>query len=249
MGKMAAYLGPPAPVASLLERGGRSLITQAGECPDGFGVAWYPGDADPEPVALTSALPLRREDRLLRVARRVRSRSMLAWVRRVGPGDPLELGSARPLQYGPFLFHHEGEFSRFREVFDRPLRSRLKDHAYGLLEGSTCAELLFATWVDALGAGRSPDAIAGALEAMVTVVQEIALRAQAAATFAVVVSDGSNLVTLRTATAGDAPAMYTTVAEEGAPLPATSRVIATEPLFEGSWSALDPHSLVIFTTD
>ena len=93
------------------------------------------------------------------------------------------------------------------------------------------------------------DAMATALEKMVERVNGLAQEAGVAASFAVVVSDGSCLVTLRTATQGPPPPLYTIVAEEGAALPVTGRVVASEPLFPGAWSSLAPHSLVIFTVE
>ena len=91
--------------------------------------------------------------------------------------------------------------------------------------------------------------MAGALESMVGTVGDIATAAGVAASFAVVATDGHCLVTLRAATQGPPPALYTIVAGADAPVPESARVISSEPLFPGAWSSLDPHSLVIFTLE
>jgi predicted glutamine amidotransferase len=134
-------------------------------------------------------------------------------------------------------------------VFERPLRAKLSDRSHRLLRGSNASELLFATWIDAMGGQHGADAAANALEKVVEAVREIAEPARASATLAIVVSDGTSLITLRTAIGGTPPAMYTMVADQNAPFPKSARVIATEPLFKGSWTALEPNSLVIFTSD
>jgi predicted glutamine amidotransferase len=249
MAKFAAYLGPSTKVASIVERGTHSLVRQSSEQPDGFGVGWYPEDDDPEPLALSTRLPLWSEDRVLKVARRFSSSCAIAGLRRLLPEEKNDAPAFQPIQYGQYLFLHDGELAKFHEVYERPLRSRLSDRVYRLIKSNSPSELLFALWLDALGENSGPEATANALEQVVNIVRDTAGSADAPAAFGIVVADGRSLVTLRTATGGTPPPMYTIVAGEGAPVPATGRVIASEPLFPGSWSSLDAHSLVIFSPD
>jgi hypothetical protein len=240
MGLLAAYLGPRAHLAQLLEGGADSLVKQAVLQPASFGVSWYPEDGAPSPVSLLSREPLTASHPHLALLRRYQAEVALAAL---GSGAP------QPLAHGRHAFVYEGDLARFEEVFARRLRERLGDEAFALAEGRGAAGLLFATWVDALGTSEGPEAMATALERMVEVVQQVGQERDAAASFAVVVTDGSSLVTLRTATAGVAPPLYTLVAEEGAPWPASGRLVASAPLFPGPWVALEPHSLVIFTVE
>lgn len=250
MAKFAAYLGPSTKVASILEGGTHSLSKQSAEHPDGFGIGWYPEDDEGEPLALSTRLPIWSEDRLFKIVRRYSSGCSIAGLRKLRPDELDEPASFQPIAHGPYLFFHDGELAKFREVYERPLRSRLSDKAYRLLKTAHPSELLFATWLDALGTETGVEATANALEQMVNVVREIGENAEAPATFGVVVADGRSLVTLRTAThEGTPPSMYTIVAQDNAPVPSTGRVIASEPLFPGAWSSLDPHSLVIFSAD
>jgi glutamine amidotransferase len=246
--KFAAYLGPAVRVASIVEEGSQSLMRQSPEHPDGFGIGWYPNDGDPEAVTVSSRMPVWSEDRLLKVTRRYSSSSVLVSFRRAPYGEPAALSGSQPFQVGRYLFHYDGELMHYREVFERPLRNRLSDRGHRMLEGSSPAEMLFATWFDALGDRKGSEAIASALERVVEIVGSIGGPAKAPATFAAVVTDGTDMVALRTATEGSPPSMFTIVAEQGAPVPATGRVVASDPLFKGSWTQLEEHSLIIFTT-
>lgn len=246
MGRIAAYLGPSVSPAALLEGGSYSLARQAAEYPDGFGLGWFPLDQRPEPVRIASRMPIWTDQHLLDVPRRYRAECAVAEVRRAELA-PAELSGVQPFVSSSFLFAHDGALDRFDEVFRRPLAERLSDVGFAAAVGGTPSELLFATWLDALGESTGADAMAGALEAMVQTVTEIAMKANASAAFGVVVTDGHSLLTLRTATQGPPPPLYTIVAEDDAVVPTTGRVVASEPLFPGAWSALDPNSLVIFT--
>ncbi|MBK6685174.1 MAG: class II glutamine amidotransferase [Deltaproteobacteria bacterium] len=246
MGRIAAYLGPRVKIASVVEGGSYALLRQTGDLPDGFGIGWYPGDGEPEPVRLLSSRAVVGDDPFLSIPRRYSAECVLA-IQEAHNGP--RRGGLQPLQSGPFLFLHDGQLDRYSEVYQRPLRERLSPARYAAVTSNDPSELLFQTFLDALGEQQSPEAIANALESMVATVQSIGAAANAGASFAVVVSNGQCLVTLRTATFGPPPALYTIVAGDEAPLPATGRVVATEPLFPGQWSSLDPHSLVIFTVE
>lgn len=246
MGRIAAYLGPRVKIASIVEGGSYALLRQTGDQADGLGLGWYPPDGAPEPVRLLSPRIVVGDDPFLAVPRRYLSECVIAIQEsHAGP----RRGAIQPYQSGPILFAHDGVLDRFQEVYQRPLRERLSPGRYAAVASNDPSELLFHTFLDALGEAHSPEAMANALESMVATVQSIGGPANAGASFAVVASNGSALVTLRTATIGPPPALYTIVAAEGAPIPATGRAIATEPLFPGEWSSLDPHSLVIFTVE
>lgn len=250
MGRIAAYLGPRTTVATLIEGGSYSLAQQSSEYPDGFALAWYPEDETPEPVSIRSGRPAARAEHLLEVPRRYSSECVVAGIRKARR-LPAGRDGLQPFADGRFLFSFDGELERYEEVFLRPLRDRLSDEAYQSLTSNEPDELLFATWLDALRGQESQDAegMAAALEAMVGTVGDIATAAGVTASFAVVATDGHCLITLRAATQGPPPALYTIVAGADAPVPESARVIASEPLFPGAWSSLDPHSLVIFTLE
>ena len=66
--------------------------------------------------------------------------------------------------------------------------------------------------------------MADALEQTVALVRQIAMPNATPASYAVVVSDGANLVALRTATHGVPPTLHTIVAGKDAPVPAGARI-------------------------
>lgn len=249
MARFAAYLGPVAPVSTVVEQGTYSLSALAQSNADGWGIGWYPNDGGQDAVRLISRAPLWTDQHHLALARRFRSHCVVAGVRRAQPGTIPELSGVQPHAHGPFLFFHDGELTHFREVFERPLRERLSDAQHRSLVGLTDSEILFATWVDALAGRTGPDAMADALEQTVALVRQIAMANATPASFAVVVSDGANLVALRTATHGVPPSLHTIVAGKDAPVPAGARIISSEPLFPGAWAAVEVHSLTIFTAE
>lgn len=241
MGRLAAYLGPRTRIAQLIEGGSYALTHQAADFPDGFGLGWYPEDVDPTPLFFAHPRSAAKVDEALGFVRRYGTECGMAALRNE------EL--AQPLLADRYLFVHEGELEQYTEVFRRPLQERLSDKYYQTLKGHSAAELLFATWRDALGDDEGPEAMANALESMVGVVNDLAHAAGVGAAFGIVVTDGTCLITLRTATHGPPPALYTVVAGENAPFPATGRLIASEPLFPGPWTSIEPHSLMIFTVE
>lgn len=249
MSRVAAYLGPSSPVATIVEQGTYSLAQLARSDADGWGVGWYPEDGQRDAVRLVSRSPLWTDAHHLELVRRLRSRCVVAGIRGCPPGQIPELSGAQPFAAGEYLFHHVGELSLFREVFERPLRERLSDRAHRTLGGLTDSELLFGTWRDALGDRHGADAMADALEQMVAAVQKIAHANATPATFTVVVADGTSLVALRTATHGTPPPLHTIVATKESALPEGARAISSEPLFPGAWNALEVHSLTIFADD
>jgi predicted glutamine amidotransferase len=250
MGRLAAYLGPATKIAQVIEAGSTSLSLQSAAFPDGFGVAWYPEDDedDDSPVLVRHLQPLATQGHLLEPMRRYPSACVMAAIGR-RMNQPAEIASCQPFRFENLLFAHDGELDRFDEVYARPLHERLSNRTYGLVKSHDPSELLFATWLDALGVQRGPEALATALEQMVSTIQDLAQRYDAPASFGCVVTDGTCLITLRTATHGAPPPLYTIVAGDSSPLPNAARVVASEPLFNGSWAALDPHSLVIFTVE
>lgn len=247
MGRLVAYMGPQTTIADPIEGGSYSLVRQAEECPDGFAVGWYPLDGEVEPVRVMSRGSIRTERQLLDVPRRYRSGCVMAGVRSP-TARPAELSGAQPLASGPFLFTMEGTLERFDEVFARPLMEGLSAERFVALEGRTPAELAFATWLDALD-GVGPDAMASALEHMVGQIQQRATETDTPASLAVVISDGTCLLAVRTATHGPPPPLYTTVADDRAPVPVSGRLVASEPTFPGAWQAIDAHALMIFTQE
>ncbi|MEL7367861.1 MAG: hypothetical protein AAFN74_03030, partial [Myxococcota bacterium] len=207
MGKLVAYLGPAMPVSTAFEGGSYSLVKQAADFPDGYGLGWYPQDDLMEPVRQVGRESITSAGPHLSVSRRYSSHCIVAAVHRAET-PPAELAALMPFAAGPLLFSQVGTLDRFDEVFRRPLTERLSDGIFRSLVGLSTAELLYANFVDLLADGQGHEAIATALEQLVGVVSEIGMSADAPVSIAIVVADGRGLVTLRTATLGTPPPLY-----------------------------------------
>ena len=248
MGKLVAYLGPRTPAATVIEAGSSAFVRQAADYPDGFGLGWFPDDEHPGPVRQLHREPPTSVARQLDVPRRYRSHCIAAAVQRAQT-PAAAVSGAMPLATDRLLYCQVAELAGFDVAFRRPLTQRLSDPAFRGLRGFSPSEVLFATFNDLLGTETGHDAIADALQRLVDVVSEVGLAIRAPSTLAVVIADGAGLVALRTSTQGLPPPLYTVVAQDGDPLPMTGRIIASEPLFAGPWSALEPNSLTIFSTE
>ena len=249
MPRVIAYLGSPCSVGALIEGGNPSFVTSSGDCAHGFGATWYPPDGEPSAARLVDRLPL---------AAAIHHRMMLG---RLGGGSisvvaaselaeaPTTVEGLQPFAPGNFTFANTGDLSPYLDAFARPLRDGLGAAAHRWLPSSSPSAMLAAMWLDRLGDGQGPDAMAGALDSVISEVRRVAAPAAALATFGSVISDGRCLVALRTATHGEPPPLFTTLAAVGTPVPAGARVIASEPCFGGEWTELEPHALTIFTID
>lgn len=111
-----AYLGPPAPLRSLLIDPPHSLYRQAWAPrlqrhgtvnADGFGIGWYAG-GDPVPARYRRAVPIWGDLSLPDLARVTTSGAVLAAVRSATEGTALGEAAAAPFGAGPWLFSHNG---------------------------------------------------------------------------------------------------------------------------------------------
>lgn len=243
MTSIAAYLGPALEIARIVEaEPAASALRERFRRP--FSAAWYPDDGLPEPVRFANRTTVPVDDSILDVPRRFTSECVVA---NLGPdGDH----AGQPFTHGPLVFTWDGVLEGYAEVFEPPLMERLSPEARHISAKRTPAALLFLTWLDHLQGRTDAESLADGLERMVGALQDLALTRGVAATFGVVASNGQCLVTLRTGTDATLPPLYTIVADsESEVLPATGRVVATDPTFPGAWTSLDPHSLVIFTLE
>ncbi|MFI6133511.1 ergothioneine biosynthesis protein EgtC [Micromonospora sp. NPDC051141] len=111
-----AYLGPPVTLRSLLFDPPYGLLRQSWAPrdmrgggtinADGFGVGWYPDDADP--VRYRRAQPMWSDTTLPELAAVTSTGAVLAAVRSATVGMPLHETAAAPFAEGRWLFSHNG---------------------------------------------------------------------------------------------------------------------------------------------
>ena len=118
-----AYLGPPAPLRSLLIDPPHSLYRQAWAPrrqrhgtvnADGFGVGWY-ADGDPVPARYRRGGPMWADPSLPDIARVTRSGAVLAAVRSATPGTAVGEQAAAPFGHDRWLFSHNGSLAGWPE--------------------------------------------------------------------------------------------------------------------------------------
>jgi gamma-glutamyl hercynylcysteine S-oxide hydrolase len=129
MCRHAAYLGPPAPLRSLLIDPPHSLYRQAWAPrrqrygtvnADGFGIGWYaPGD--PVPARYRRGVPIWGDESLPDIARVTSAGAVLAAVRSATAGTASGAQAAAPFGSGPWLFSHNGVARGWRDWAEQAL--------------------------------------------------------------------------------------------------------------------------------
>jgi len=172
-----AYLGPPAPLRSLLTDPPHSLYRQAwaprlqrngAVNADGFGIGWYAG-GDPVPARYRRAVPIWGDRSLPDLARVTRSGAVLAAVRSATEGTALGEAAAAPFGGGPWLFSHNGRLDGWPAAA-AALAATRADGAAGLLlslDAMVDSAFLWALVFDRLRAGQPMGAaLAGTIGAV-----------------------------------------------------------------------------------
>jgi len=163
MCRFALYLGEEVRLGKLITEPANSIIHQSFHSHeraeplngDGFGVTWYPPDAEEPPATFRSTTPAWANQNLREVARVTTTRCMLAHVRAATPGLPVIEVNCHPFVHGRLAFMHNGSVGGFHAL-RRALLSELSDEAFGAIEGTTDSEHVFALALDAL---RGLDAV------------------------------------------------------------------------------------------
>ncbi len=262
MCRMAAYLGPAAPLSALLGDPPHALAEQAwgprlqhsgAVNVDGTGVAWWPAPAHPgeaahpggrEPLRYVTELPPWADPNLLGLARRLTGTVQLALVRSATPGLPHGAWSVAPFVHGQVAVAHNGRIGGFRGSVGRRLLERLPDDLHAELGTLTDSAVLAAT-VAAQLRGREPDDLAGALAAAVLECEKTCADAGETATLTVLTADGERVVGARAALGGPAHTLFTLAG--GAALPG-ALLVASEPLDDDlGWTEVPDRHLVELT--
>ena len=165
MCRLAAYLGPPVTLESLLVDPPHSLYHQA-YAPreqvsgtvnaDGFGVGWYDPDRRAEPAVHKSARSIWADRSFQSFAGLVAAPAFLAVVRGATAPAPVEDSSAQPFDSGRWLFGHNGAVEGFRTVVASSLRRLLSAQRESEILSASDSEVLFALVLDRLDAGADP---------------------------------------------------------------------------------------------
>lgn len=190
-----AYLGPPVTLAQLLtepphglyEQSWRPRLQRHGTVnADGFGLGWYPLEADPdgftEPARYRRAVPVWADTNLPDLARTIRSGAVLAAVRSATAGTSQDESAAAPYRDGRWLFSHNGAVADWTRL---PVGEATAD-LLGM-ESRCDSALLWAMLSRRLRQGQQP---AGA---MASVIREVAA-ARPGARLNLLLTDGRSVI-------------------------------------------------------
>lgn len=218
MCRFVSYLGPKLRLAELVTEPSHSLVHQSHHAEerveplngDGFGVAWFVPHLSPAPAVFRSIHPAWSNRCLHDLCRVTESPCILAHVRAASPGFPVVETNCHPFAGGGLASMHNGcveGFSRFK----RKLLSELSDEAYTAIEGTTDSEHVFALFRDHYA--RLEPGTASMATALTATIKQIVGYAQVAGvtepiTLNVVVTDGTQTVVSRYASADKPPSLY-----------------------------------------
>ena len=245
MCRLAAYLGPPRPLAEILIEPRHSLIVQSRDAleaklsvnGDGFGIAWY--SDRPDPGLYKDILPAWSDRNLLSLCQHISAPLFLAHVRASTEGETAR-ANCHPFTHGNWSFMHNGQ-TGFFTALRRPLEAALSDDLYALRRGSTDSELLFLLMLNA-GLADDPER---ACQAVIAQLTETAQRLGIAPLFrqTCLFSDGTSLYCFRYASDQRSPTLYVRRAIAGGGL-----IVASEPLDgdAAQWVGIRPNQLVRF---
>jgi ergothioneine biosynthesis protein EgtC len=275
MCRFLLYVGRPITLSSLITEPENSLIHQSFESRereeplngDGFGVAWYVPGIAPDAAQFRSITPAWNNQNLRHLARMTRSPCILAHVRAASPGLAVTETNTHPFVWNRYAWMHNGEVAGFPRI-KRALLHRLGEDAYGLIEGTTDSEHVFALFVERLRreehaepAERMANALAGAIADVVALCAEAGVREPS--TLNLAVSDGASAVVCRFTDGApqEAPSLYLHTGKaytcEGGACrmldpgqEGHAVIVASEPLSQDpGWSAVPPNHVVVVAPD
>jgi glutamine amidotransferase len=254
MCRLAAYSGPPLPLAALTHTPAHSLVVQSYKPKqmreallnaDGVGAVWYPDDGDPRPCRYRSHEPIWSDENLEQLAPRIRSSLLMAIIRSATPGLPVGPASTPPYIHGPIAFMHNGYLEGFRKNFMRPLRERISDESYEVIVGATDTEHIFAAFLDALRGKdfASTESLVEAMRSTLALCTEIATNVGARAVLNIVASNGKAFVATHYSSSGLTASLWMADRARGYD---EGFLVASEPLTEDpKWVEVPVDTMVV----
>lgn len=247
MCRLAAYVGPPAPLSTLLYAPPRSLQVQSYQPRellyghvnvDGTGIAWW-DQLDQPPLRYVTTSPPWSDPNLPDLAPRLRSRVHVAAVRGATPGIPFGPANVAPFVHDGVAFAHNGWVGRFREATGRALTSALPDDLYGAMDAVSDSIVVFHTL---LAHRRDHAGLADAVAATIAGIAKIVEAHDTKATLNLLASDGTSVVATRASVNDGVNSLYVA---EGASRWPDGVVVASEPLDDDdAWERVPEDHLV-----
>lgn len=160
-----AFLGPPTALADLVLVPEHGLLKQSWAPrfqrygtvnADGFGVGWYAA-SDPRPARYRRAVPMWADPSFADVARVTTTTAALAAVRSATAGTSQDESASAPYTDGRWLFSHNGCIQGWPNALEDLIETMPASRLLAM-EAHVDSALLWALVLEALAAGKSPDA-------------------------------------------------------------------------------------------
>jgi glutamine amidotransferase len=252
MCRLAAYVGPPVSLATILSDPPHSLEHQSYQPRemlsgtvnvDGTGVAWCPpSEEDDEPLVYASPGPLWTDETLRGLAPRIRATALLATVRSATPGLPSGEAAVLPFVADGLAFAHNGYVEGFGGEAGKALLDALDARASALVTTRTDSRALFAHLV-ARRRDHPDEPLVDALSAVVALVREVARAHGVAAQLNFAALDRGEIVAVRAAVGLKPNSLYLARTPQRWP---GGLLVASEPLDDDhAWRGVPENGAVV----
>ncbi|MGD1897169.1 MAG: ergothioneine biosynthesis protein EgtC [Phormidesmis sp.] len=248
MCRILGYLGPQISIDQLMLKPEHSMLVQSYQPReldaavlngDGFGMGWY-GAPGGRPFVYRNVLPMWNDRSLGDLCRYVQAKNFLVNLRSATAKMPVDISNCQPFAYKDMLFVHNGLIENFFDTLYRPIREKLCDKAYKLIEGLTDSEHMFALLVHHLETQPGID-LAEALHQTMKMVVSLANAAGVRVAANIILSTGNRLIALRYDNQQKAPSFYLLKNSKSFP---NSVILTSEGLFEDNWQPYNQSELV-----
>lgn len=241
MCRIAAYLGPECSLRQFLDAPPHSLARQSWDAKemasatvnaDGWGVAWYADDG--APAIYRHTLPIWADGNVDALARSLSRPLWVGNVRSATSGLGTDHANTQPFAGDGLIFVHNGYIQDFARTLRRRIRAELDPEIEQSIHGTTDSEYMFA--LVRQQTGTLQDKLAAALDKIHSWLAETG---DLKALLNMAVTDGHQLVAVRSAYNAPAPSLYVHRDWQGA------AVIASEAFdADPDWCAINPESFV-----
>lgn len=248
MCRLAAYVGSPRPISTLVYDAPHSLEVQSyrpramlsGHVNvDGTGVAWWPEPDSDAPLRYATERPPWSDSNLRTLAPHLFGTVHVALVRSATPGMPFGAETVGPFVADGLAFAHNGYVEQFDRRVARPLTEDLPEDLFADLSTRTDSTALFAL-VRAVVRDRPAATLGDCLAEAVARTSEVVRDRGVSANLSCVLTNGRELVALRSAVGMPPNTLHASSTPDGLR-------VASEPLDDSSWTPLDPET--VFTHD
>lgn len=255
MCRHAGYIGPRTAVAPVLTEMDHSLLHQSylprelldGQTvnADGFGLAWYDPEIQPEPARYANPFPIWSDPGLPSMGRLIQSPVFLAAVRNATVAGANAPSNNAPFVDGRWSWSLNGYLSDFANSWRLPiLQDWIAPNRHGRVKGDTDAEWLFQAFLSRLDQGEEPTQ---ALRSLSRDVHAHARDADVRVQLNLLASDGTHLYATRDGNQDACNSLYHL--QDGEEFPG-AHVVASEPLMDDpEWVPVEPGSLLVLQAD